>query len=200
VATTLAGTAQRLWEVAPGNHEMVMPAELPHLYRVRTLHGYSSLRPRSLLGLPASELEKWRPQTADWIYQSNARGLPTGELSRNATPGLARFQWRGQQVRPFTVQDVGLSQIHLSFEPGESGRLLWTDSWYPGWQAKVDGRPVVLEKAAPCFSSLEVPANAQTLVLQYRPRFLSAGLAMAAAGLFLSAVLGVVALRRRSPG
>jgi hypothetical protein len=196
LVVNLAGTPLRLWEIVPGSHEAVMPFMLPQLYRVRTLHCYTSLSTRSLYTLPIQEQRKLGAQMADRIYESKDRGLAAGEFRTNATPGIARFQWATATSRRFAVEDVGLCEMRLTFESGAAGRLLWTDTYYPGWQAWLDGQRVPREKREPCFSVIEVPESARELVLRYRPTYLPLGLAVASAGVLGLAVLGIIGWRR----
>jgi hypothetical protein len=196
LVVNLAGTPLRLWEIVPGSHEAVMPFMLPQLYRVRTLHCYTSLSTRSLYTLPIQEQRKLGAQMADRIYESKDRGLAAGEFRTNATPGIARFQWATATSRRFAVEDVGLCEMRLTFESGAAGRLLWTDTYYPGWQAWLDGQRVQREKREPCFSVIEVPESARELVLRYRPTYLPLGLAVASAGVLGLAVLGIIGWRR----
>ncbi len=196
VVANMGGTALRLWEIAPGAHDMAMPFMLPQLYRVRVLHSYTSLNPHSWGSLPVEEQQRRAPQMADRIYKSETRGLEAGEYSTNATPGLARYQWVMPNARQFRVEDLGLCKSRLIFEPGSGAELLWTDTYYPGWRAWIDGRPARLVKREPCFSVVEVPASARELVLQYRPAYLSAGLGLASGAALVLALLGVKGWRR----
>jgi len=179
----LGDTPQRLFEVASGSYEQVFPLGLSHLQRVRVVHAYATLFPRSLHTLSPDARERWKPQLADWIYESPQRGMAVGQLRTNATPGLARFQWEGQDRRVFTVEQKGLNEIHLLMQPGVAGTLLWSDTRYPGWKASTDGTPLSLRPAEPCFTRLDVPASARTIVLRYEPRFLPAGKVSAIIGL-----------------
>ena len=191
-------TPLRLFEVAPGWNDQLFPKCLSHLYRVRVVHGDSSLWPRNLFRLPAEEKERWKPQLADLIYESAARGQAAGRLLTNATPGLARFQWVQPSARPFAVESLGLNATRLTFEPGAAGTLLWTDTYNPGWRAILDGQRTSLTRVEPCFSQFEIPAAARTLVLQYEPRFFRAGKWLALAGLLGLAGFGyTLAARKR---
>jgi hypothetical protein len=183
VRDVLGDTPLRLFEVAPGSYEQVFVLELSHLQRVRVVHAYATLFPTSLHNLPPAERERWKPQLADWIYESPQRGMAAGQLYANATPGLARFQWEGRGRRPFTVEQEGLNTIRLTLQPGEAGTLLWSDTYYPGWKAIGDGTPLALRPVEPCFTRLEVPASVRTIVLHYEPRFLPAGKVSAIIGL-----------------
>ena len=182
VKAKLGGSVYRLWEEAPGLHEFVMPGAMSHLYHVRVAHPYSSF-PRGYYFLPRADRERWPSQLADWTYTSSARGQKNGVFSRSTTSDYSRFQWVGAPSRRFTVADLGLRKMRITFEPGDAGMLLWTDSYYPGWTAVVDGQPTGLNRVGQCFCEIEIPKNSRELILAFEPRFLPVGKAFFLAGL-----------------
>ncbi len=194
----LRDTPLRLWEPRELRFGKVFPFAMSQLYEVRTVEGYASLRPYSLSVLSTNEQLRFKPQLADWIYKSDDRDSSSGGLTTNATPGLARFQWIDSPPRQFKVDQLGLNAVRISFGPGPAGLLLWTDSFYPGWQAWVDGTKAKLIRAEPCFSKIEVPASAKVLTLKYRPRFLGVAETLAGFGLFSITLLATIPLRRKS--
>ena len=172
VMAELKGTVYRLSDIAPGLHEMVMPGAFGHLYRVRALHGYSSLPPPNLHNLSRVDPDQWRLKAADWVYESKVRNQAAGLFATNGAPGLARFQWKGQRPRRFQVEDPALNRIRVKFEPGVAGSLIWTDTWYPGWAAIAEGRQLAVRKIEPCYSQIEIPSDVRTLDLRYQPLYL----------------------------
>jgi hypothetical protein len=191
VMTELKGTVYRLSEIAPGMHEMVIPGALGHLYRVRTLHGHSSLPPPNIYKLTRGSPDQWGVKAADWVYESKARNQAAGVFATNGAPGLARFQWKGQLPRRFQVEEQALTRIRVKFETGPAGFLLWTDSWYPGWQAAADGRRLAVQKIEPCFSQIEIPADIAILDLRYQPRYLQQARWLQLIGILTLGIVGV---------
>jgi hypothetical protein len=73
--------------------------------------------------------------------------------------------------------------------------LVFTDLYYPGWTADVDGRPTDILRANFAFRAVAVPAGTHTIRFRYRPASVAWGAAGSAIGF-----AGVVALcwRRRA--
>ena len=191
VMAELKDTVYRLSDIAPGLHEMVMPGAFGHLYRVRTLHGYSSLPPPNLSNLSRGAPDRWRVKAADWVYESKARNQSAGVFATNGAPGLARFQWKGRTPRRFQVEEPVLTRIRVTFETGPAGFLLRTDSWYPGWQATAEGRRLAVKKTEPCFSEIEIPADVRVLELCYQPRYLQPARWLQLIGVLTVGITGV---------
>lgn len=189
----------RLTEVSAGARESVFPGAVSHLYAVRVTLGYSSLAPRTLITLPPKEREEYSSLMADWIYETKVRGQTEGTLTPNTTSGLARFHWEGPSSRRFKVRDAGLNEIHLTFDDGEAGKLLWADTYYPGWTAKANGGLLPLKKTKVCLSEIEIPSGNVDVTLRYRPRFLVHGTVMAIVGFVTIGICGIATLRWRRP-
>ena len=185
VVQRMGGTPWRLLERAPGVHDQLFPNAMSHLYRVRTVHGYSALQPKCLFRLTPAELARCQGHVADFTYDSKERGAAAGVLQTNSTTGLARFQWQGDSAREFQVVEPDLNTIRLLFAPGPAGTLVWSDTYYPGWTAWEDGRCIGIKPLAPCFSQIEIAADCRALRLVYRPRYLRVGECLAVASLIM---------------
>lgn len=61
--------------------------------------------------------------------------------------------------------------------------VIVADSWMPGWEARLDGRPAPLAPACLAFRAVAVPAGSQRLELLYRPAGWRLGLLAGLAGL-----------------
>jgi hypothetical protein len=191
IASRLSGSSLRLNETASRFADRVFPNAMSHLYRVRTVHGYSALQPRGLALLASTDLAKIQDRVADVEFCS------TNSLGRLAcvtahTNRLARFQWLDHSTREFRVEEETLNTIKIRFASGGAQRFLWTDTFYPGWTARLNGHVTHLSKEAPCFSALEIPSAETKLELHYRPTYLKAGLGLAFFGL-----LGLIATLAR---
>jgi hypothetical protein len=58
----------------------------------------------------------------------------------------------------------------------QAGWLILSDTFYPGWQAAVDGLPTEIQVANTAFRAVQVPPGAHTIEFRYEPRSVSIGL------------------------
>jgi hypothetical protein len=58
----------------------------------------------------------------------------------------------------------------------QAGWLILSDTYYPGWQAAIDGVPIPIELANEAFRAVPFPAGAHTIEFHYEPRAVSIGL------------------------
>jgi hypothetical protein len=75
------------------------------------------------------------------------------------------------------------------------GILALTDTFYPGWDADVGGRPVAVLRVDHAFRGVALAPGRHRVVFRYRPRSVRLGAAVSAAALAITAVL--LALPRR---
>jgi membrane protein YfhO len=80
------------------------------------------------------------------------------------------------------------------------GLMVLTDSYFPGWKAKVDGRDVPVERVDYMLRGVRLTLGAHEVEFRYEPASFRIGWivsAVALAGLLLTVVLGLRARRRR---
>ena len=107
-------------------------------------------------------------------------GEPTGE------------QNLGQAAPDDAVEIVNYQpeRVEITARLASAGWLVLADTFYPGWQAAIDGRPVEITPANLLFRAVELPAGQHTIVFEFNPRSVWLGamisgvaLAVVAAGL-----------------
>ena len=78
------------------------------------------------------------------------------------------------------------TRIEISAELEADGLLVLSDSYYPGWQASVDGEPAEIFATNHLFRGVRVPAGSHQIVFHYSPTWLpmsGAAVGIAIAGL-----------------
>jgi hypothetical protein len=89
------------------------------------------------------------------------------------------------------------NEVILDVETDAPALLVLSDTFYPGWQATVDGLHVPIYRTNAVFRGVEVPPGRHRVTLRFRPGSLRIGLGMAMAGGLMGLVLGVAGKRRR---
>ncbi|MDD5307560.1 MAG: YfhO family protein [Deltaproteobacteria bacterium] len=75
------------------------------------------------------------------------------------------------------------------------GLLLLADTWYPGWEAAVDGRPESILRANLAHRAVPLPPGDHRVVFRFQPASFSLGLALS--GLGVALLLGALIYARR---
>lgn len=65
--------------------------------------------------------------------------------------------------------------VQVAVQAPQGGWLLLADTWYPGWQARVDGVRAPVQPAYGVFRAVQLPAGAQQVEFVYRPLSFWAG-------------------------
>jgi hypothetical protein len=121
--------------------------------------------------------------SGDQLYVDAPRAL----LSRGGACGSA---W---------ITDESVDAVQGVAEMPEPGWLLLTDSWYPGWEALVDGQAVPLRQADQFFKAVQLPAGSHQVTFRFDPPIFHVGVALSlgAAMLWLGAIVLTVYGPRR---
>jgi len=116
-------------------------------------------------------------------------------VARGARPGpaLARAPLDAPPADVRVLQD-NPERLRIAVATGRPGVLLVSDSWAPGWQARLDGEPIPVLRANMMFRAVEVPAGRHEVIMRYRPGSLLAGATLTLMGV---AFMVVYCARRR---
>jgi hypothetical protein len=163
VAETVNPDHFRLLEEAPSLSDMLFPNDMGHLQRVHTVHGYSALQPPSLFHWPPG-LEPPPGPIADFAYSSEERGVSTGDLASLTNGKNSRIRCDHRAV---TITAETMNNLTVSIAPGAADRLVRSDTFYPGWQARLNGKPIPLEHDASPFSTITLPAGEKPSTVSY---------------------------------
>src|SRR5215831_16264888 len=188
VAETVNPNHFRLLEEAPNLSDMLFPNDMGHLQRVHTVHGYSALQPPSLFHWPPG-LEPPPGPIADFAYSSEEPGASTGELASLSNGKNSRIRCDHRAV---TITAETMNSLTVSIAPGAADRLERTDTFYPGWRAKLNGQPIALGHSATPFSTINLPTSdaVSFVTYAYRPsHFVLTTTLPGAAAVFILATL-----------
>jgi hypothetical protein len=107
-----------------------------------------------------------------------------------------------QATDSVTITEYKPERVALAVATDRPGYLLLTDSWYPGWEAWLDGQPVSIYRADYIFRAVAVPPGKHTVVFEFRPSSFLWGALISGLSLTLLAGLAVAGIwrqRRRAP-
>lgn len=68
-----------------------------------------------------------------------------------------------------TVSSYELNTITLQTTSNCDGFLSSSEVYYPGWNATIDGKPILLMKSNLAFRGLEIPSGNHTVIMYYQP-------------------------------
>jgi hypothetical protein len=69
-----------------------------------------------------------------------------------------------------TILDYEPQKVVIETEtPASPARMVLTDTCFPGWQARVDGRPITIDRFAGLARSVRVPPGKSRVEMRYRP-------------------------------
>ena len=85
--------------------------------------------------------------------------------------------------------------VRAHVEAAAPGFVVFSETWMPGWEARLGGRRVDLLRANHAFRAVEVPAGRSRIELAYRPWSFRIGLALSLAGVGATVALALKARR-----
>lgn len=159
------------------------------------------------------------------LLYENERALPRAYLAyrtRRATSTQDLERWLGADFDghqttvfegdapalsgPAEIETVPVTRVRperLSFavSPERPALLVLTDSWYPGWEARVDGVPAPVLRVNANFRGVPLPAGARHVELRFEPWSFRAGALLSlSAGLGWALLLAGPSVFRRMRG
>jgi uncharacterized membrane protein YfhO len=117
-------------------------------------------------------------------------GSPADEsLRAHGSPG-------GREGTRVKILSYEPERVRLRADLETTGYLVLTDTYYPGWQVTVDGRPATIQRADVAFRAVELTAGEHLVEFQYRPENVLLGLGLSVAGWLLWSLAFIVLLLR----
>jgi uncharacterized membrane protein YfhO len=104
-----------------------------------------------------------------------------------------------ETVGEASIRTETLDTVTIAVEnpkPADAALIL-RDTWYPGWEATLDGTPAAIERAETIFRGVRVPPGEHTVLFEYAPASVRTGMVLSALGWL---AVGALLLRRRPLG
>ena len=98
----------------------------------------------------------------------------------------------GAEEGSVTVNELGPGQLQLLADLSGPGYVVLTDTYYPGWQASIDGRTVPILQANLAFRAVAIEAGQHEILFLYRPRSFTIGLWTS---ILICSIIGVLIAR-----
>jgi hypothetical protein len=101
--------------------------------------------------------------------------------------------------QPGTARIVGGTplELNLAVDSPDGGMLVVADTYFPDWEASIDGAPTTIYRANLAFRAVVVPAGAHSVRMIYQPQTLAVGAAISGVSLAVYGLLLVILLMRR---
>jgi hypothetical protein len=92
------------------------------------------------------------------------------------------------------IAAYGPTRLRVAVEMAHSGLVVLTDTYYPGWEASIDGRPTRIYRVDGVFRGVFVDQGQHDIVMRFRPRSQFWGFVLS--GLALTVVIGLTVTHR----
>jgi hypothetical protein len=116
--------------------------------------------------------------------------LPDGAGRKSATPSTLEGGAPGERA---WITEYTPNRIRAQVDATEDGWAVFSEVWYPGWEATVDGQPVPIARADTLFRAVAVPPGHHTIELHFQAPSLRLGLLISGATLLLTVLGGLAA-------
>ncbi len=81
------------------------------------------------------------------------------------------------------IDALRYDRVEVGVDTPQRGLLVLADTWYPGWKATLDGRPLPIHPVDSMFRGVMVPKGQHTVVFYYAPRTFKIGMGISIAAL-----------------
>lgn len=95
-----------------------------------------------------------------------------------------------------SITDYQPERVQISVVTDRAGYLVLADSWYPGWQAFVDGAPIPIARADLILRAVPVSAGEHVVTFEYAPASFTLGALVSVASSLLAGVVAFWISRR----
>jgi len=127
-----------------------------------------------------------RTRALDAAFDPRASAVVEGVASGSGHRGIVQ------------IVEYGATHLRLDVETSGPGLVVLTDTFYPGWEARVDGRVARIHRVDGVFRGVFVEGGRHEITMRFRPASQLWGFALSAVGL-VSVIALVASSRRGSP-
>lgn len=121
----------------------------------------------------------------DRVLDALASFDPSSEVLISGTGTDITHQTMDPSAWSSTVSRYTGNLVEIRTQSGRDGFLVLSDTYYPGWQAWVDGVEYPVMRANYDFRALHLPAGEHTVVYKFTSRYLTFGLFISLGGILL---------------
>lgn len=120
--------------------------------------------------------------------------MPVAGLDSSGPKPASRLKWR------LRWEEDSPERVKLLVETNRAGLLFLADTFHPGWQAQVDGRPCRIFKAMGAFRAVSVPVGTHCVTMHYVSRSFRVGAILSLLTVGVLLFMGAIAGWRRVHG
>lgn len=198
---TFNNVASPLLDLMNARYVLTAPGRVLALPHLRLVHDGDLAIYENTRALPRAFVvhRQLRLSGPDEVFRTLAApDFPAREivLLEEEPPATLRLPPAGAPPSPATFLEYGSDAFRLRVEPAADGWLVVSNTWYPGWEAEVDGRPARIYRADGAFQAIPLSAGAHEVRFAYRSATNRRGALLTLAGLVACAA-GLLWCRRR---
>lgn len=139
----------------------------------------------------------WFVTNIKWVNNANEELEALGTESLRTTAVVARpdfgfLKAGGEGIAKLTAYEANEAKYEVESEKG--GLVVFSEVYYPGWTATVDGQPAEVGRANYVLRALNVPAGKHEVVFTFAPQSIQATETIAYVALAVMAVMVLIAV------
>jgi hypothetical protein len=126
-------------------------------------------------------------QIVDTLYDPSVNLATTVVLEQE--PKMVPFSNTGTSpsTASATITSYGLNTVTIFTSSPADGLVVLSDTYYPGWNAAVDGKPANVYRADFTIRAVAVPKGTHTVIFTYKPVTFTAGIVLTLIGILFVA-------------
>jgi hypothetical protein len=165
------------------NHGPLRGASSREVFRDQArVYRFEGALPRAYLAAqavsePADLSQRLEHLTRSEVLNGSAVVLADGQDESTHSVKVDGFKDGSSGAMAAQIVEYGPEEVQVRLEDGhQGGYLVLSDTFYPGWEAQVDGKAVEVLRANHVFRAVAVGAGAEQVVFSYRSTFFLLGM------------------------